>query len=105
MTQAEEYENTTDRLDAMENRLRLAKKTMNEIIAFANGLETRIEALETRREVIDGLLIVLGDRTDELLAAEATRSANAEMDRQERESLLTPGRNGRVKDLLMDDQA
>jgi uncharacterized coiled-coil protein SlyX len=40
-----EYGNTTDRLDTLENRLRLTKKTLNEVIAFVNGLETQITDL------------------------------------------------------------
>jgi hypothetical protein len=34
-----EYGNTTDRLDTLENWLRLTKKTLHEVAAFANGLE------------------------------------------------------------------
>jgi hypothetical protein len=41
-----EYGNTTDRLDTLENRLRLTKKTLHEVAAFANGLEAQIHELQ-----------------------------------------------------------
>ena len=38
-----------DRIVALEARAQRLKKTLNEVIAFANGLETRIEALEGKK--------------------------------------------------------
>lgn len=41
-----EYESVADRLDAQENRIRLLRKTLHEVVAFCNALEERIAKLE-----------------------------------------------------------